>query len=107
MELTPKKKDFLVPFDEKGNQQTWCCGWMMEKYSREPFEFNATLTYKDFERGRSALNIVWVSDEGIEYRSGMYLLDTHLKRGGGNKITGTFTFKKQGTSVLLALKEDK
>lgn len=98
------KVKIMVPFDEKGNHQTWVYGRLMESHARDNFEFEATLTYKGFERGRSALNIVWVSDEGIEYRSGMYLLDHHLKCGGSSIIKGTFTFKKQGTSVLLTLK---
>jgi len=98
-----KEPKFLVPIDRNGNHQSWDS--RNDTRHVEPFEFTGTLTYKDFERGRSALNIVWEDQMGIQYRSGMYLLDSHLKKGGNHQITGTFTFKKQGTSVLLTLKK--
>lgn len=67
-------------------------------------EFEATLTYHGFSRGRSALNIEWIDHERKRiYSSGMSLLDEALIQGfvEGNKIRGTFCFKKQGTSILL------
>lgn len=89
-----------VPHDSAGNHQTWTYD---DKNDTEAYEFKATLKYVDFERGRSALNIVWEDKKGKKYRSGMKMLDEHLKSGGGNTITGKFGFKKQGTSVLLKL----
>ena len=67
-------------------------------------EFKATLTYEGFSRGRSALNIEWLDKERkLIYYSGMSLLDEALTQGfvEGNRISGTFCFKKQGTSILL------
>lgn len=67
-------------------------------------EFQATLSYGGFTRGRSALNIEWIDhDRKLIYYSGMSLLDGALLGGEveGNKISGTFCFKKQGTSILL------
>lgn len=67
-------------------------------------EFEATLVYRGFSRGRSSLNIEWIDHERKRvYYSGMSLLDEALKGGivQGDKITGTFCFKKQGTSILL------
>lgn len=93
---------FKVPFDKKGNQQTFHQSWNTEE--QEPYEFEAELTYVGFERGRSALNIVWQDTcTGIQYRSGMALLDDKLGNCSveGNTIHGKFGFKKAGTSVLL------
>ena len=67
-------------------------------------QFDATLIYDGFSRGRSSLNIGWVDHERkLIYYSGMSLLDESLNQRlvEGNKITGTFCFKKQGTSILL------
>lgn len=67
-------------------------------------EFEVTLTYKGFTRGRSALNIRWADEERkIIYYSGMSLLDKALEEGiiEGNVLRGNFCFKKQGTSILL------
>jgi len=67
-------------------------------------EFEAELHYCGFSRGRSSLNIALADHrKRIIYYSGMSLLDEALKGGivQGDKITGTFCFKKQGTSILL------
>lgn len=90
---------FQIPHDRHGNHQTWTYS---DEFSTDDYEFEATLKYTGFERGRSALNIVWEDVKtGTQYRSGMKLLDEHLKDGGTCRIKGTFGFKKQGTSVLL------
>lgn len=67
-------------------------------------EFQAELVYSGFSRGRSSLNIQWIDHERKRvYYSGMSLLDDVLNKGlvDGNMISGTFYFKKQGTSILL------
>jgi hypothetical protein len=97
---------FKVPFDKDGNQMSW--DGFSASYREEPFEFSTTLKYNGFSRGRSSLNIEWLDIEsGKTYQSGMYLLDEHLMRGGGNTITGKFGFKKQGTAILLTCIEWK
>lgn len=76
---------------------------------KDNFEFSDKLVYIGFSRGRSALNIIWEDTKGRKYHSGMKLLDDTLQKPSENDkltfvgliIEGTFTFKKQGTSVLL------
>jgi len=95
-------KTFIVPLDKDGNQHSWM--YNPEEYGKEPWEFEDTLEYIGFSRGRSALNIQW---KGLNtkktYESGMSLLNDALLEGliNGKTITGKFTFKKQGTAVLL------
>lgn len=99
------KTEWKVPHDKDGNQISWGgdINWK-GGYETEPYEFEATLEYNGFSRGRSALNIKWTDvKEGISYTSGMYMLDDVLKRTQSSRITGRFGFKKQGTSVLLEL----
>ncbi len=75
-----------------------------EKNLIDNYEFSAELEYAGFSRGRSSLNIAWADRKNkIIYYSGMSLLDVALKSGriNGNLLKSDFTFKKQGTAILL------
>lgn len=68
--------------------------------------FQAELEYFGYEKGRSALNVLWYDNiENKVYYSSMQLLDESLKNNkiNGNKIKGEFCWKKQGTAILLKL----
>lgn len=99
-------------------KETWgnYKGWLVQetysgsyKYKEEEnlidnYEFAAELEYVGFTRGRSSLNIMWADrKKKIVYYSGMSLLDEVLKAGKiqGNILKSDFTFKKQGTAILL------
>ena len=118
--MTENQKQLKVAFyvdnySHKGFkvQEVWSGSghYKEENNLKENKEFQATLFYSGFTRGRSALNIEWVDYERNSiYYSGMSLLDEALLGGvvEGNKISGEFCFKKQGTSILLqkSAKED-
>ena len=98
-----KHKEELKGYKE---QEVWSGSGLYkeDKNLKSNEQFKATLYYKGFTRGRSSLNIRWVDQKRSSvYYSGMKLLDEALMNGAisGNKITGTFCFKKQGTSILL------
>jgi hypothetical protein len=105
-----EKVNWKVPHDEKGNHLSYASPY--NKYQTDPYEFEATLRYAGYERGRSAFNINWVDiDTGKTYVSGMPLLDD-LLRGKEDILTkgdfaymvkARFCFKKQGSAVLLHL----
>jgi len=109
-------KYFEISFDKDGNQLAWE-GYAFEvAYKKENYVFDATLLYDGFSRGRSSLNIKWKDQKtGKTYESGMKLLDEtclgeNLYRFSGwgflgkkLMIKGSFTFKKQGTAILLTL----
>lgn len=100
--MAKERAKFRIPHDKEGNQLSWW--WSGNQYDTDPYEFEGTLEYNGFSRGRSALNIEWRDVKtGKTYQSGMALLDEHLKFDGTNRISGTFGFKKQGTAVLLTL----
>jgi len=122
------KRQWKVPFDHEGNQVTYYSKRRVgfdyndnQIYVSDPrvtlkenYEFEALLQYKGFERGRSSLNIVWTDENGKEYRSGMSMLDDilsgrypFLKIDNRVSVQGKFTFKKQGTSILLKIVNDK
>lgn len=94
---------FKVPHDAGGNQITYAYSWQNTEL-KEPYEFEATLVYNGYSRGRSALNIEWMDiNTNKTYQSGMTLLSDALLKYQKSEITGKFSFKKQGTSVLLIL----
>ena len=114
------KKEIEVPFDKEGNQITYARkdSWQVRDglvTFKPNFIFKADLRYEGFSRGRSALNIIWRDQTtGKTYMSGMSLLDSvlsgksNIARGFEEDddpselyLFGDFTFKKQGTSVLL------
>jgi len=104
------KNQIQVPFI--GDKQvTWFYEHNKSVKLVDNYTFKSTLRYVGFSRGRSALNIEWLDlSNNKTYHSGMSLLDESLK-GNNNpsvseiaqifQIEGEFTFKKQGTSILL------
>lgn len=111
--MTENQKQLKIAFDKNDHkhkgykeQETWSGHRVYKEESKliSNKEFEATLIYKGFTRGRSSLNIRWVDEERkLIYYSGMHLLDEALKNGiiEGSTLKGTFCFKKQGTSILL------
>ena len=115
--MTENQKRLKIPFDKVGDYDPFYKGfaehkvWVSEYHKDKCIfkgntPFQATLKYAGFERGRSALNILWVDEKNeVLYRSGMHLLDASLKGNTivGSCIEGVFCFKRQGTSILLCL----
>lgn len=108
--MTENQKQLKIAFikNDKGylEQEVWSGdrAYKEEKNLIENYEFEATLTYGGFTRGRSSLNIIWKDEKRKSiYYSGMSLLHEALTQGfvEGSRISGTFCFKKQGTSILL------
>lgn len=109
------KKQFKVYFDKNGNQLTesnpidWYVG-----SERDNYEFSASLQYQGWQGSRSGIFVIWSDQTGKQYKSSMVMLDEVLRLNPENVsaflgesliISGTFTFKKQGTAVLLTLKK--
>jgi hypothetical protein len=101
------KKQFKAPFDRNGNQITYT---YLPHKSIDNYEFETTLTYKCWSGSRSGVEITWTDPEGKEFKSSMMLLDEvlngsaplkDLSMSDNLKISGKFTFKKQGTAILL------
>lgn len=108
-------KKLQIPFIGS-KQQTWVypCDIKSGRVTLvDNYEFETTLRYMGFSRGRSSLNIEWLDLKTNQtYQSGMYMLDDFLKGSLSHEcvinptslifqVTGKFTFKKQGTSILL------
>ncbi len=105
------KKQIKVPFwKDTGNHCVY-------PYSQtnlvevDNYEFTTILIYSGYKQSRAGLHVKWIDETGKEYISSEMLLDQVLsgqypfeRTEGRLSIYGTFTFKKQGTSIFLILK---
>jgi hypothetical protein len=99
--------NYLIPFDSDGNQQHY------PERSYEPvpgtdrtrivdpdwrpnFEFEDTLTYEGFSRGRSAAYVLFRRGDGKRVTMFLKELDELMPRMCGGHVTGRFTFIKRG-----------
>lgn len=118
----------FAPYDEYGNMIDWLFnsdptadhwsryGGPIEKRPNEPFR--AKLYYKTWERGRSAVRIIWEDSEGHTYP--MFIKDMDALLSGGeifvttriladnklkvvNAVHGTWHAVKRGASFGIAL----
>lgn len=110
--MTENQKQIKVPYRILGDwskykgykdHNTW--GSYYKEYVYEDnIPFKAKLKYLDYERGQSALNIIWLDEKNKKiYRSGMPLLSSAIqnKKLKGEYLESDFCFKKQGRVILL------
>jgi hypothetical protein len=92
-----KPGNYPIPFDSEGNQlhynESWRGGEM-----RPNFEFDDTLTYEGFSRGRSAAYVLFRRSNGKKVTMFLKELDELMPRLCGGHVTGRFTFTKRGTN---------
>lgn len=84
--------------------------WNGDRYGdpewREATPFEATLTFRRFERGRSAAHAVWTDEEGHHFP--MFLVDlaeligSKLVQSGG-KVHGVWVFRKRGQNFGIGV----
>jgi hypothetical protein len=101
--------DWRVPFDKDGN---------LVRYEHDSrivhtcpnFEFQSTLEYKTFHRGRSAACFEWtVEDGGLDYGAALWMgmkhMDQLIKLGAMDRTyaRGVWTFVKQGQNFGIRL----
>lgn len=97
------KKQYQIPFDEKGNllhypdRQT--------KEWKDNYIFHATLIFKSFARGRSAAYALFEDVEGRKYPMFLTFLDAILMTRdiSGGKVEGDWTFHKRGQNYSIGL----
>lgn len=100
--------NYKIPFDSYGNMVSY------ETYRgeyRDNYEFADTLTLWHMARGRSACTACFVGSDGTRYS--MFLpefLKIIQRFNDGDienigRITGTWTFRKQGANYSIILKD--
>lgn len=101
--MVKKVGDYKVPFDADGNQLDY------HYYSThslvDNFVFEDTLTYKDFQRGRSSAQFSFTRSNGKSVIVFMKDMDIFIPRIVNGQITGTFTFVKRGQNYGVTILE--
>lgn len=103
------KTDIQVPFDPFTERPQYYAQAQYRDYKpyapiwKDNYEFEATLTFKEFRRGRSAFNAYFIDGDGMQYS--MFLTDFTdcipiMNRG---RVAGRFTFCKRGANYGLRL----
>ena len=100
------KANYQIPFDSDGNQLHYPESWRPGGVQwRDNAPFNATLSYSEYSRGRSAAYFIFKREDGREVT--VFLKDfesmvPHMVKG---TITGTFQFTKRGMNYGCQLVE--
>lgn len=102
------KGNYQIPFDSKGNQLSYVDEWMIKNgraILKDNEEFEETLTYSGYGRGRSSATIHFKDAKNNEYS--MFLSDfDELMRSGklsGNQIKAKWTFAKKGRNFGIKM----
>lgn len=104
--MAKKVGEYPIPFDKEGNQLSYAYSWIDGKVEwRNNYEFDATLTYSDYARGRSAVGILLCDEHGHQYSMFLSMLDElFISRGfEGRSVTGRWTFVKRGENYSIRL----
>ena len=90
------KKEYLIPFDEDGNQVHYPESWRKPTF-KPNYEFADALEYKTYHRGRSAAYFEFQSiTTGKKFTMFMTDFNDIVPRLVKGMISGTFTFTKRG-----------
>lgn len=89
-----------VPFNQEGNQMSWADSWQVAEWKPNE-EFNETLVFDGYGRGRSSAVLYFKGKEsGRRYSMFMRDADDAL---GGLAIYGKWTFVKRGGNYGIKL----
>lgn len=94
--------DRRAPFDKDGNLMHYpllhhMSGW------RDVTEFDATLCYKGYARGRSAAYFLFTDLDGHEWPMFLKEFDAAVKHLCNGRITGQWTITKRGQNFGIKL----
>lgn len=97
-----KKPSYQIPFDEQGDLVTYpnrCAEW------RDNYEFEDTLEYEGYSRGRSSVTIIFTGSTGVKYEMFVSDFDEVIRTKGldGKIVTAKWTFVKKGQNYGLKL----
>ena len=94
-----KTGDYCIPFDRDGDQLHWVDEWEVKHNGAKMvpnFEFNETLTFDGFCRGRSAAYARFLKSDGREVTMFLVELEEAIKHMTNGVVSGRFTFCKRG-----------
>jgi hypothetical protein len=89
-----KKPPYQIPFNKDGSQLSYH-GYGFHEW-RDNFEFEDTLEYVAYSKGRSSVGFEFKRSDGTMVSMFLTDLDTILPLMKNGQITGRFTFTKRG-----------
>lgn len=103
--MSKKIGQYKIPF-YKGNHLGYEPEYIDVEW-RGNYEFEDTLTYEGFGRGRSSVRLYFKGANGDEYEMFMKDFDEIMKSGKikGGKISGKWTFVKRGRNYGIKMVE--
>jgi len=90
-----KTGNYQIPFNKDGDQLHYPDRWQNAEM-RDNFEFEDTLTFETYERGRSAAYFIFKRSTGEKvtfFMTDFCGIVNHMRNG---KVSGNFTFTKRG-----------
>jgi hypothetical protein len=99
--MSKKKGNYQIPF-KNGNLQSY--PYNPDEW-RDNYEFEETLEYVTYYRGRSSATIAFKDSQGHTYEMFLTDFDDVMKRKGfnGKFVTGKWTFVKRGQNYGIRL----
>lgn len=95
------KAEYKIPFDDNGNMLTYDRRYQIEW--RDNCQFEDTLTYKCYGRGRSSAVFVFTKSDGKTVSMFMTDIDDIIPKMVNGVLSGTFTYTKRGTNYGIKL----
>lgn len=98
------KSGYRIPFCE-GDMLAYADYWRGTVEWRDNEQFEATLKYVGFERGRSAAHLIFEDENGHSFPMFLQQFDEIMHAGGfdGNKIYGKWVGVKRGQNYGVQL----
>lgn len=91
-----KTGTYQIPFDENGNQQHYPDDWRHKITWEDNHEFDDTLTFIGYNRGRSAANFDFRRGDGRKVTFFLKEFEEIVPHMVHGEVAGTFTFIKRG-----------
>jgi len=102
--MSKKLGDYQIPFDSKGNQQTYPEAWRGVEW-KDNIPFQDELTYIGYGRGRSSATLHFKRSTGEEVVFFMSAFDELVPHMVNGKLSGRFAFVKKGANYGCVLLE--
>lgn len=96
-----KKGQYQIPFDTKGNQLSYVdTYWGRDAIMKDNYEFEDTLVYSGYGRGRSSVTMDFKSKTD-EKNYSMFIsdFDSVVSEMVNGEVKGKFTFVKKGKTT--------
>lgn len=93
------------PVDEKGNMMEYDGYGSKRSGEKDIVEFEETMTFKYYTKGRSSLRFILVDSQGREWSMMAQCIDSFVQRSINGVLTGKWIMCKRGQNYGLLIVE--